>query len=439
MITRMVKVQLLAFAVITALGVGYVGAEYVGLTDQFFNRGYTVKADFADSGGIYSGAEVTYRGVPVGRVGALGLESDGVLVELHVQGGGPRIPADTVAVVADRSAVGEQYVDLQPRAQGGPYLHDGVTIARGDTRTPLPTTQLMVSLDRLVNSVGKSNLKTTVDELGKAFAGSGPDLTRLVDSGNALVESASAALPQTIALIENSRTVLRTQVDEGSAIKGFSRDLAALSDQLRTSDPDLRKILDSGVPAAQELDGLLKTNRPTLAVLLGNLVTVGQIEVARLPGLRQILVTYPVVVAGGYTVLPGDGTAHFGLVLNAGSPPPCTQGYDTQRRTPQDTAERPANTNARCDAARGSATDVRGAQNAPAPGGGSGAYQSSYGTYGTYASGTSADGAQFTGYDPATGSARGPDGQPVEIGSTGGEQSYFGKDSWQWMLVGPMA
>ena len=56
---------------------------------------------------------------------------------------------------------------------------------------------------------------------------------------------------------------------------------------------------------------------------------------ARLDGVEQVLVTYPDNVAGGYTVVPGDGTSHFGLVLNAADPPVCTQGYGgTDKRTP---------------------------------------------------------------------------------------------------------
>ncbi|NGO47442.1 MCE family protein [Streptomyces ureilyticus] len=429
MITRTVKAQLLAFATVTAVGVSYVGAEYTGLVDELLDRGYTVRADFADSGGIFAGAEVTYRGVPVGRVGALRLTgSEGVSVSLDIKGDGPRIPADTLAVVANRSAVGEQYVDLQPRDSGGPYLLDGSSIPRESTRVPLPTTDMVLSLDRLVTSVGKDDLRVTVDELGKAFAGTGPSLSRLVDSGNALVESASDSLPQTVSLIEDSRKVLKTQADQGSSIKSFSRDLAALTAELKSSDGDLRKLIGNTAPAAQEVNSLLKSTGPDLRVLLANLISGGQVTVARLPGVEQALVTFPVVVAGSYTVIPGDGTTHFGLVLNADDPPACTQGYWTGRRDPADTSTRPANTEARCTAPRGGGTSVRGAQNAPGASSGSGS-----------GAGGADRAAYVAPYDPETGTATGPDGTPVEIGSTGGQQTVFGRESWQWLLVGPMA
>jgi phospholipid/cholesterol/gamma-HCH transport system substrate-binding protein len=422
-ITRTVKAQLLAFATVTAVGVSYVGARYTGLADALLDRGYTVRAEFTATGGVFPGAEVTYRGVPVGRVGELRLSgSRGVSVALEIEDGA-RIPANTLAVVANRSAVGEQYVDLQPRVSDGPYLRDGSVIARGDTRVPLPTTDVVLSLDRLVNSVGKKDLRITVDELGNAFAGTGPHLSRLVDSGNNLVESASASLPQTVSLIEDSRTVLKTQVDKGSAIRSFSHDLAALTAELKSSDGDLRRLIGSTAPAAQELNSLLKANETALPVLLGNLISGGQITVARLPGVEQALVTFPVVVAGSPTVVPGDGTTHFGLVAGADDPAPCRQGYGTQRRDPADTSERPADTGAHCTAPRGSATSVRGAQNVPGASASTGAGRAAY----------------VTPYDPDTGIAAGPDGTPVEIGSTGGEQSVLGKDSWQWLLVGPMA
>ena len=68
MITRRTKVQLLIFVIITLVGVSYVGARYARLDRVFVDDTYTVTAHFAESGGIFAGGEVSYRGVRVGQV-----------------------------------------------------------------------------------------------------------------------------------------------------------------------------------------------------------------------------------------------------------------------------------------------------------------------------------------------------------------------------------
>jgi phospholipid/cholesterol/gamma-HCH transport system substrate-binding protein len=366
MIRPSVKLQLVAFAAITLVAVSLLSARYVGLFDRLAGGSYVVTADFADSGGIFTGAEVTYRGVTVGRVDRLRLTDGGVLVDLRMDSG-TRVPRDSEAVVENRSAVGEQYVDLQPRTGAGPYLAGGARIPRSSTRIPTRIDQVLLHVDDLVGSVDTGDLSTTVTELGKAFAGTGPDLQRLLDSGDALTRSATQALPETVRLIDDGSTVLATQQRSAGDIRSFAADLADLSATLRGSDRDLRAVLDRGVVASGEIDTLLRDNRTDLGALLTNLVTIGQVTVSRTSGIEQMLVTYPDVVAGGFTVVPGDGTAHFGLVLNLDDPPACTKGYEgTKRLDPNQTTDLPAlNTAARCDEPRGSRTAVRGAQNAP--------------------------------------------------------------------------
>ncbi len=124
-ITRTTRLQLLAFAVVALLGMSYVGFRYVGLDRLLFGGGYQVAAEFTDSGGIFVNAEVTYRGVAVGRVSDMQLTEDGVEVELSIDDDAPPIPAGAAAAVANRSAVGEQYVDLRPDSDAGPYLATG--------------------------------------------------------------------------------------------------------------------------------------------------------------------------------------------------------------------------------------------------------------------------------------------------------------------------
>jgi phospholipid/cholesterol/gamma-HCH transport system substrate-binding protein len=367
MIRRSVQVQLALFLLITLLTVSVLSARYVGLYDRVVGGQVHVSADFAESGGIFVGSEVAYRGVTVGRVEGLRLSKDGVLVDAKLERG-TQIPRDTKVVVENRSAVGEQYLDFQPRGSGGPMLKSGDTIARKDTAFPLRVDNLLLDLDKTVNSVDRDDLRTVVDEFGLAFADGGKDLQRLLDSGDALTKSATEALPETVKLINDGRIVLDTQRESAGDIKTFSGNFADLTATLKSSDGDLRLILDRGVVASKELETLIKDNQGNLAALIANLITIGQVTTSRVDGIQQPLVTYPDVIAGGYTVVPGDGTAHFGLAL-AHDPPVCTQGYGGTKRTdPSQLSGLPkVNTSARCTLPRGSAASVRGAQNAPGP------------------------------------------------------------------------
>ena len=143
MITRRTKLQLLVFVIITLVGVSYVGARYAQLDRLFYDSSYTVVAHLERSGGIFAGGEVTYRGVGVGQVDKLELTDEGVDVYLAIENDYDSIPADTLAVVGNRSAVGEQYVELQPKAETEPYLEQGSEIALEDTRTPIATETLL--------------------------------------------------------------------------------------------------------------------------------------------------------------------------------------------------------------------------------------------------------------------------------------------------------
>src|SRR6195952_4412687 len=136
MIRRSTKVQLLVFVLLSLLGVSYVGFNYVGLGSTLFGpSGCTVSANFPDSGGIFSNAEVTYRGVTVGKVGELhlldyrgsdGKQVRGVRVDLNLKScSKPAIPASPQAYVPGRSGVGEQYVNLEPSSSRRPFPPKG--------------------------------------------------------------------------------------------------------------------------------------------------------------------------------------------------------------------------------------------------------------------------------------------------------------------------
>jgi len=403
-ISRSVQLQVLAFLVAGLVGIVYVGLEYAGLGDRLLGRGTTVYADLGQAGGLFANAPVTYRGVPVGRVRSVTLHQGGARARLHLDDG-VLVPAGTRAVVAQRSAVGEQFLDLRPDGDAGPYLRDGSVIPRERTGTPLAPETLLANLDALVRSVDPQALTVVIDELGTAFEGNEHALRHLLDAGELILDSATATLPQTRTLLADGRTVLRTQEESAEAIRQWAKGLAQIAATLRSSDADLRRVIADAPPAARELVSLLDGVEPSIGPLLAALVAVNGVAARRLPGIEQILVVYPLAVAGGFTVTPGDGTAHFGLVLNAGDPPPCRYARSTRCSA--------------ADQARGSS--VRGTNNAPRPGAaGDPAYED-------------------PGYDPVSGTALGSDGNPLLFGTTGGQYALAGDQSWKQLLLAGLA
>lgn len=380
MITRRVKIQLAIFLLLTISGVAFVGAKYANLGTLFYKDHYTVTANFADSGGIYKGAEVDYRGVMVGTVGNMTLTKGGVNLALDIKKKWNAIPdSDVVAVVANRSAVGEQYVDLQPCSNlslaqatqcptSGPYLHDGSVIAQDHTRIPISTSKFLGDTATTVSSIDKGALATSVQELGAAFLGAGNALGQILDTSNSFVHLADQNFGVTTALIKDSNTVLSTQVGQADAIRSFARDLSLFSDTLAGANPDLIKLLQTGSAGAQELKSFLDQYGVDLGTLISQSLTTGQIVQQNIPGLRQVLVLYPYVVEGGFSVVgydsgTGDYRASFGLAL--ANNPICTQGYQsTVTRPPSDGSTRIMNTNARCTEPI-TKSDPRGTQNAP--------------------------------------------------------------------------
>jgi phospholipid/cholesterol/gamma-HCH transport system substrate-binding protein len=446
-ITRKVKVQLVVFLVVAIVGMVFAGGRYAGIHLPGHDNGYLDKADFADSGGIFQGAQVTYTGVSVGTVEKLDLDSasSGDTLSLRLKPG-TKVPTPVKAVIGNRSAIGEQYVDLEPTKQGAPYLAKGATIPRDMTALPIPPTQLVVNLDDLVRRVNVDDVTTVLDELGSAFTGAGDDLQRLIDASDALTTTATQYLPQTQKLIADGKPVLDTARRTASDFKSYNADLAQLTAQLRASDPDFRSLFKTGTAAAKTTTAFLQANQANLAPLLSNLVFVSQVQAVRIPAIRQIIVTYPTDVAGGYTVTPGDGTAHFGFVT-ANSPGVCPgndPGYRTPERDPSDVSPKTANMNAYCSA--GSGTTYRGADHAPRaeglrpfPADRSQSVNQPTAQRSLWQDLTEGYTTANADYDPSTGHAITAQGDTYTLSSTAGSQRVFGDQSWQWLLLNPLS
>jgi len=419
MITSKTKKQLIAFVILTLIGVTFVGARYARLDKLFYDSTYTVSVKYDQSGGIFTGAEVTYRGVGIGQVSTMELTDDGVDVVLDIENKYDKIPKDSIALVGNKSAVGEQYVELQPQTEDGPYLDNGSKIDTDQTEIPVSTTEILTNLSNFVSSVPQSDLRTVVSESGAAFNDAGPSIGQIIDTSSSFIETANANFDVTTALIRDARVVLQTQVDKGSAIRSFSRDLSLFSGTLADNDRYLRSLIDNGSATANELRTFLEQNRVNLGQLINNLVTTNEVVVKYLPGIEQLLVIYPYVVAGGFTVAKknrqGRYDAQFGLILTA-APPVCEAGY-VKARSARDQSDKPMDTNAGCAEA---GSNLRGAEKSPA------------------GNASAANRPPLATYDAETGKVTWSDQDPsANIAYDGGAAKLYGADSWKSMLLQP--
>lgn len=366
MITLGTRLKNLAFLVLGVVCLSFIALNYADLGRYAGLSGtYTVQVDLAQAGGLLTNADVTYRGVSVGRVGPLRLTADGVRADLRLKDSAPRIPASVQAVVAGRSAVGEQYLDLRPSTDAGPYLKEGSLVPRAATTLPAPVTDLLVSLNDFAASVPLDALRTVVEELGLAFAGQGPDLQALLDHGGEFVAAANEHSAQTIGLIESGEQVLRTQNQEADALKDFAKGARLLAAQLRESDPDLRRLIATAPGAAAEAGGLVRDLEPGLGPLLAHLLTTSDVLATRRPALRELLARAPAAVSVGSSVVQ-DGRLNLSMVTTFFNPPPCTRGYGgTVYRNGLDLTEIDLNAAARCALPVSSGVNVRGSAHAP--------------------------------------------------------------------------
>jgi phospholipid/cholesterol/gamma-HCH transport system substrate-binding protein len=372
MLARSVRLRLIAFAVIAVLALSYCAIRYANLGRYVGLRGsYLVKVNLANAGGIFPQADVTYRGVSVGRVQAVLLTAaGGVQADLNINDSAPPIPADVAAEVADLSPVGEQYVDLLPRTDHGPYLADGSVISQRNTTLPPPVTTLLNSMNTTARSLPLNALRTVTSQLAMGFNGQVGNLHSLLDGSHKFLLAASANTAHVSGLISTSKTVLATQVDETTAIEDFAASAELLAHQLVLSDSDLQRLISAAPAAADQVNGLLTDTNPELAELIANLLTTSQVGGSRVSAIDELLSGVPPALADVSSALTARGL-NVALTLTFFDPLPCTLGYGgTVHRNGLATSPGPPlNTSARCAEPPSSGIDVRGSANAPSGGG----------------------------------------------------------------------
>lgn len=369
MLTTGIKVKVALFLVVALVAAGFLAINYGRL--NIFGSGYTFHVSLPASGGLFKNGEVTYRGVPVGRIDDLRATADGVVATVHVNSDAPPIPADVQPHVHDRSVIGEQYLDLTTRAPGSsesyPSEFSSGWLSAGDTihgtraaLPPRPDTLLRSTRD-FVASVPQKALNTDIDEVYQATHGTSMPFDQLLDTTGQFEATANRNFLATVGLINSSKQVLRTQQASAASIRGFSHDLDLLARTMKANDPGLDTLITRTPASARQIELLFREVGKPLGTLMGNLVSTAQIFGVNASGVQDTLIRLPGALSIGFAT-NGPLGQDLGLTTTFFDPLPCTKGYEgTELRAGLQTGKgQPFNLDAGCTMSPSSGTDVRG-------------------------------------------------------------------------------
>ncbi|MEC4762781.1 MCE family protein [Mycobacterium sherrisii] len=366
MLTPFIRRQLWLFLVLTVVSLLVLGVYYLQVPSLMGIGRYTLKADLPASGGLYPTANVTYRGITIGKVTAVEPTTHGAEATMSIDSQ-YKIPVDAVANVHSVSAVGEQYLDLVSTGNPGKYLADGQTITKGTV--PAEIGPALDTANRGLAVLPKDKIATLLDETAESVGGLGPALQRLVDSTQAIVGDFRTNITNVNDIIQNSGPVLDSQVNSSSNIERWARNLNTLAAQAAARDQNVRSILSRAAPTADQVSAVFSDVRESLPQTLANLEVVFDLLKRYHSGLEQVLVFLPQGASIAQTVAaPFPNQAALDLALSINQPPPCLTGFipAPEWRSPADTSLQPLPTGTYCKIPMDTpANSVRGSRNIP--------------------------------------------------------------------------
>lgn len=357
--SRAVLWQLVLFAAV-GLGCGVFILQTV-LGSQALAPPMRVQVRMPDAAGIAESSQVTYRGMSVGTVSdvAIGPEGRGVRLVLDVDSG-QRIPESARAEVSMDSPMAIKHLDLRPADDRPPYLRDGSVIGPQQTDRPLPLEKLLVDVDRSTRGINPDDVSAVSRALATGLNGAGPEARRIVDNTVQLNKLLREHEPQVTNLLQQGPEALEAVSGPQADLPQLAASMRRLAERTHQQQPELEHLLDTAPGVAGRTNDLMARNEQQIEQLLDGALDSARTLNGRVPALKETLTAVPKGTRSMASIVHGD-IADFYLVAAQG--PACY--YDTERRTPQETAPREPRLDQNCPAGDGRAQ--RGADSAPVP------------------------------------------------------------------------
>jgi phospholipid/cholesterol/gamma-HCH transport system substrate-binding protein len=369
MLTRFIRRQLVLFSILTVVALLVLGWYYLSIPSLVGIGQYQLKADLPASGGLYPTANVTYRGITIGKVTDVEPTEGGAQATMSIASQ-YKIPLDATANVHSVSAVGEQYLDLVSDGKAQGFFSPGQTMTHGTV--PSEIGPALDTANRGLEVLPKDKIGQLLDETAEAVGGLGPALQRLVDSTQAIVGDFKTNINQVDDIIQNSAPILDSQSQSSNAIDRWAHNLNILGAESAQEDSHLKSVLSQAAPTADQVNSVFSDVRESLPQTLANLEIVINMLKRYHTGVEQVLVFLPQLGSIVQSISAPYEKEHM-LALDLalsdfGIPPPCLTGFASasEWRPQADTSIAPLKAGKYCKIPQDyQGNAVRGARNIP--------------------------------------------------------------------------
>ncbi|MFD9667557.1 MCE family protein [Rhodococcus sp. NPDC059968] len=226
-------------------------------------------AQFADTGGLYTGDGVQISGVDVGTVTDIELRGDHVDVTFTADPKATRLGSATSAAIKVETVLGRRFLDVEPRGDG--ELEDGDTIPLDRTTSAYDPSDAISDLTDQLSDTDVPQVESALDSVSHVIDELSPDLRASVEGVARLSETVSSRDSEIRRLFTESDAlggILATRNEEFTKLLGDGR---VLFDVLNQRAAAIDSILGQVQKLSDELSGLAQENEATIGPMLDEL------------------------------------------------------------------------------------------------------------------------------------------------------------------------
>jgi len=235
--------------------------------------GDVYKADFSEAAGLRPQDEVRVAGVKVGKVTAIDLAGDKVVVQMRLKG--VKVAKQTHADIRIKTVLGRKFVMLTPDGVGS--LKPGSTIPLSRTSSPFDVSEAFQGLATNVDQIDTGQLEKAFATLAATFKDTPDEVRSSLTGLTRLSRTIASRDAQLRDLLDRSRGVTQVLAARDQDLVAFLNNSNLILEELQRRKVAIDRLLATTVQLSEQLVALVRENRAQLGPALARLHNVVQV------------------------------------------------------------------------------------------------------------------------------------------------------------------